>query len=48
MRLPSGTFSQSYAQDMALVRTKTTWVFLAVLMVFVFNPKCRIPLPSPG
>ena len=37
MRLPSGTFSQSYAQDMALVRTKTNWVFLAVLMVFIFT-----------
>ena len=37
MRLPSGTFAQSYGQDMALVRTKTHWVFLAVLMVFVFT-----------
>jgi branched-chain amino acid transport system permease protein len=35
MRLPSGTFAQSYDQDMALVRTKAQWVFMAVLMVFL-------------
>lgn len=37
MRLPSGTFAQRYSQDTALVRTKTNWVFLAVLMVFIFT-----------
>jgi branched-chain amino acid transport system permease protein len=37
MRLPSGTFSQSYDQDMALVRTKARWVFMAILMVFLFT-----------
>jgi len=37
MRLPSGTFAQSYGQDAALVRTKTNWVFLAALMAFVFT-----------
>ena len=37
MRLPSGTFAQSYGQDMAMIRTKTNWVFMAVLMVFVFT-----------
>ena len=37
MRLPSGTFAQSYDQDMALVRTKGQWVFMAVLMVFLFT-----------
>lgn len=37
MRLPSGTFAQNYAQDMALLRTKTHWFFLAVLLVFLFT-----------
>ncbi len=37
MRLPSGIFAQSYGQDMAMVRTKTHWGFLAVLMVFIFT-----------
>jgi branched-chain amino acid transport system permease protein len=37
MRLPSGTFAQSYDQDMALVRTKAQWVFMAILMVFLFT-----------
>ena len=29
MSLPSGTFQESYAQDMAIFRTKTQWVLLA-------------------
>jgi branched-chain amino acid transport system permease protein len=37
MSQPSGVFAQSYGQDMAIVRTKTHWVFLAVLMVFLFT-----------
>lgn len=37
MRLPSGTFAQSYDQDMALVRTRARWVFMAILMVFLFT-----------
>jgi branched-chain amino acid transport system permease protein len=37
MRLPSGVFARSYSQDMALVRTKTHWAFMAVLLVFVFT-----------
>jgi branched-chain amino acid transport system permease protein len=37
MRLPSGIFAQSYGQDMAMVRTKTHWVFMALLMVFLFT-----------
>ncbi len=37
MRLPSGTFSQSYGQDMSVVRTKMHWGFLAALMVAVFT-----------
>ena len=37
MRLPSGTYAQSYGQDMALVRTKARWVFMAILMVFLFT-----------
>jgi branched-chain amino acid transport system permease protein len=37
MRLPSGTFAQSYGQDMSVVRTKMHWGFLAALMVAVFT-----------
>ena len=37
MSLPSGTFAQSYGQDMALVRTKWRWGFLLVLLVFLFT-----------
>jgi branched-chain amino acid transport system permease protein len=37
MRLPSGTFAQGYDQDMALVRTKARWGFMAILMVFLFT-----------
>jgi branched-chain amino acid transport system permease protein len=37
MRLPSGTFAQNYSQDIATVRTKTHWGFLALLMVFLFT-----------
>jgi branched-chain amino acid transport system permease protein len=37
MRLPSGTFAQSYDQDMALVRTKARWVSVAILIAFLFT-----------
>jgi len=37
MRLPSGTYAQNYGQDIAMVRTRSHWIFLAVLMVFVFT-----------
>ncbi len=37
MRLPSGTLAQSYGQDMAMVRTKSYWIFLVVLLVFLFS-----------
>ncbi|NLE11130.1 MAG: branched-chain amino acid ABC transporter permease [Actinobacteria bacterium] len=37
MKLPSGTYAQNYSQDMAVVRTRTHWIFLAVLMVFIFT-----------
>ncbi len=37
MRLPSGTFAQSYGQDMAMIRTKWYWIFLVVLVVFLFS-----------
>jgi branched-chain amino acid transport system permease protein len=36
MGLPSGTFNQSYAQDMAIVRTKAQWVILLVFLAFLF------------
>lgn len=37
MRLPSGTFANSYGQDMALYRTKGQWLFLLVLLIFFFT-----------
>jgi branched-chain amino acid transport system permease protein len=37
MGLSSGTFNQSYAQDMAIVRTKAQWVILLVFLVFLFT-----------
>jgi branched-chain amino acid transport system permease protein len=37
MALPSGIFSQSYSQDMAIVRTRTQWVILLVFLAFLFT-----------
>ncbi len=37
MDLPTGIRSYSYAQDMAIFRTKTHWVWLAVLLAFLFT-----------
>jgi branched-chain amino acid transport system permease protein len=37
MGLPCGTFNQSYAQDMAIVRTKAQWVILLVFLAFLFT-----------
>jgi branched-chain amino acid transport system permease protein len=37
MGLPSGTFNQSYAQDMAIFRTRTQWVMLLALLAFLFT-----------
>jgi branched-chain amino acid transport system permease protein len=37
MSLPSGTFNQSYAQDMAIIRTKTQWVILFAFLIFLFT-----------
>jgi branched-chain amino acid transport system permease protein len=37
MSLPSGTFNQSYAQDMAIIRTKTQWVILFAFLAFLFT-----------
>jgi branched-chain amino acid transport system permease protein len=37
MALPSGTFNQSYAQDMAIFRTRTQWVVLLVFLAFLFT-----------
>jgi branched-chain amino acid transport system permease protein len=37
MRLPAGTYAQTYGQDMALIRTKGKWLFFAILMVFLFT-----------
>jgi branched-chain amino acid transport system permease protein len=37
MALPSGTFNQSYDQDMAIFRTKTQWLMLLAFLVFLFT-----------
>jgi branched-chain amino acid transport system permease protein len=37
MGLPSGTFNQSYAQDMAIFRTKTHWVMLFAFLIVLFT-----------
>jgi len=37
MALPSGTFNQSYAQDMAIFRTKTHWIVLLAFLAFLFT-----------
>jgi branched-chain amino acid transport system permease protein len=37
MDLPSGTFNQSYAQDMAIFRTRTQWLLLLVFLAFLFT-----------
>ena len=37
MSLPSGTFQESYAQDMAIFRTRTHWVLLLVFLSFLFT-----------
>lgn len=37
MGLPSGTFNQGYAQDMAIFRTRTHWVMLLALLIFLFT-----------
>lgn len=36
MSLPSGTFQESYAQDMAIFRTRTHWVMLFVFLILLF------------
>jgi branched-chain amino acid transport system permease protein len=36
MSLPSGTFQESYAQDMAIFRTKTHWVLLLAFLALLF------------
>jgi branched-chain amino acid transport system permease protein len=37
MALPSGTFNQSYGQDMAIFRTKTQWLILLAFLAFLFS-----------
>lgn len=37
MYLPAGTRNYTYAQDMAIFRTKTQWAMLLALLVFVFS-----------
>lgn len=37
MDLPSGTFNQSYAQDMAIFRTRTHWLLLLAFLAFLFT-----------
>jgi branched-chain amino acid transport system permease protein len=44
MSLPSGTFQESYAQDMAIFRTRTQWILLVLFMGLLFT----FPLYAPG
>lgn len=37
MGLPSGTFQENYAQDMAILRTKSHWLMLAAFFVILFT-----------
>jgi len=37
MGLPCGTFNQSYAQDMAILRTRAQWVILFAFLAFLFT-----------
>ena len=37
MSLPCGTRNHSYAEDMAIVRTKTQWVFMIGFLVLLFT-----------
>jgi len=37
MGLPSGTHNYTYAQDMAILRTKTHWALLIILFILVFT-----------
>jgi branched-chain amino acid transport system permease protein len=37
MTLPSGTRNYAYAEDMAILRTKTHWVLFIGLLVFLFT-----------
>jgi len=37
MGLPSGTFQENYAQDMAIFRTRAQWVILLVFLAFLFT-----------
>jgi branched-chain amino acid transport system permease protein len=37
MSLPSGVFQESYAQDMAIFRTKTQWGLLLIFLALVFT-----------
>jgi branched-chain amino acid transport system permease protein len=37
MSLPCVTFSENYAQDMAIFRTKTHWVMLFAFLIFLFT-----------
>jgi branched-chain amino acid transport system permease protein len=36
MSLPSGTFQESYAQDMAIFRTRTQWILLVLFLIALF------------
>jgi len=37
MGLPSGTFNQSYAQDMAIFRTRAQWIILFAFLALLFT-----------
>jgi len=43
MTLPCGTRNYNYAEDMAIVRTRTHWALLIVLLIIVFTGPLYLP-----
>jgi len=43
MTLPCGTRNYNYAEDMAIVRTRTHWALLIVLLIIVFTSPLYLP-----
>ena len=43
MELPCGTFNQTYAQDMAVIRTKSHWGFTIFGLIFLFCLPLWVP-----
>jgi branched-chain amino acid transport system permease protein len=44
MGLPSGTFSESYTQDSAVIKTRSQWLLLGFGLIFAFTLPLWLPL----